>query len=316
MFLLCAVPAAATTIFNCPSGFTTTAGEGNCGVNPGTGTNRDFWYGPNSLGSLVGTQLQLIPANGTGHEAAGFIYQTLVNVQAFTSTFTFIPNGQNLALTFNNSTNNPLFNTNIFNAGAGCEGAFYQGYSQTNPPNDVFAMMFDQVNPLTNGAAFTYSSIQIYRSDISVGGSLPPYVACPCINSVEGCGTNNSNTGDIPKLSTSPVPLNSPVNTWLTSTGDVYSATVTYDGSNFKLSFYDVTAGGSCPGASCYTNTWTSVNIPASVGANTAWVGFQGATRNVAPPYPLFINSWSYTTTPSTISGPRGTGKYGGGGIW
>src|SRR5262249_53330728 len=153
---------------NCPSGFTSSGSS--CGVSSNTGVGDAFWYGPNALGSLVGSQMEMIPGGGTGHQAAGFLYQTQVNVQAFTSTFSFVPNGQNLAWVLNNSTNNPTFNNNLFVAGAGCEAGFFQGYSQPNPPNNVFAMEFDSVNPLVNNDAFTYSSVQIYTSN--------PYVEC------------------------------------------------------------------------------------------------------------------------------------------
>ena len=47
-----------------------------------------------------------------------------------------------------------------------------------------------------------------------------------------------------------------------TSTGDTYSATLIYNGTNLALNLYDVTAGGSCPGSSCFTYTWNDVNIP------------------------------------------------------
>jgi hypothetical protein len=230
------------------------------------------------------------------------MYQTQVNVQSFTSTFTFVPNGENLVFIINNSTNNPFgFNNNAFSAGAGCEADFFQGYNQTNPPNNVFALEFDSVNPLVNGNSFTYSSVQIYPSN--------PYVQCPCQPSVQGCGTNNSDS-PITKISTSPVPLNFPAGAQETTSGDTYSATVTYDGNNLALDLYDVTAGGSCPGSSCFTNTWTGVNIPSSVGgSNTAWVGFGGATRDLPSSSPLYINSFVYnegksTSTPTPTSTP------------
>ena len=55
-----------------------------------------------------------------------------------------------------------------------------------------------------------------------------------------------------------------------------------------------MTAGGSCPGAKCFTHTWNNVNIPSLVGADTAWVGFTAATGETST-YPLYIGSFSYT---------------------
>jgi hypothetical protein len=296
-----APPSTQAQVINCPSGFSS---SGACGVAViGQGANAFKLTGGGATPGLVGSQVNLLPAN-SDHAAMSLTYQTQVNVQAFTASFTFVPNGWATSFIINNSNNNPYFNGNVFGAGAGCEADFFQGYSQANPPNNVFALDFDSYNPLINGESFSYSSAQIYTS--------PPggYVQCPCQSSTEACGTNNSDPS-IAKISTSPVPLNSPVNSQNTTTGDTYSATVTYDGSNFTLDLYDVTAGGSCPGSSCFTNTWTDVNIPSSVGGNTAWVGFGGSTgSNPVLDVPLYINSFVYnvgTPTPTPTPMPTPT---------
>ena len=101
------------------------------------------------------------------------------------------------------------------------------------------------------------------------------------------------------KISTSPVPLNSPAGTDWATTGDTYSATITYDGSNLTMSLYDVTTGGSCPGSSCFTHTWTDVYIPSVVGATTAYVGFTGGINSPNLPA-LYVNAWSYTQNTPT----------------
>jgi hypothetical protein len=84
-------------IFNCPSGF---AQSGSCGVNfPGVGSNQAFTVFGGTNGStpgLSGSQVNLIPA-GAVHIGLALNYQTPVNVQSFSSTFTFIPNGWNIA---------------------------------------------------------------------------------------------------------------------------------------------------------------------------------------------------------------------------
>jgi hypothetical protein len=232
----------------------------------------------------------MIPT-GAVHAAMSLNYQTPVDDQAFTASFTFVPNGQNIAFVIQNSNNNPYFNENVFSAGAGCEAGFFQGYSQPYPPNTVFALELDSWSPLNNSSSFTYSSAQIYTSN--------PYVECPCIGGAGICGTNNSDSGNITKLSTSPVPLNSPASSQGTTTGHTYSAKLVYEGSNLTLNLYDVTAGGSCPGSSCFTKTWTDVNIPSSVDGNTAWVGFTGAT-GIPSSHPLYINSFVYNVGTST----------------
>ena len=99
------------------------------------------------------------------------------------------------------------------------------------------------------------------------------------------------------KASTSPVALNNrPGTALLTTTKHTYSATITYDGSNLVFSMFDVTAGGACPVATCFTNTWTGVNIPTIVGGPTAWVGLAGSTGDPNTDSPLLINSFSYSS--------------------
>jgi hypothetical protein len=113
--------------------------------------------------------------------------------------------------------------------------------------------------------------------------------------------------------------MNSPANVGLsvvTTNGsdvDTYSATVVYDGYNFTLSFYDVTSGGSCPGSSCFTYTWSGVYIPSLVGGTNAYVGFVAGTNTdtvkssrypsgAILPYPMRIKSLVYTEqTPTGV---------------
>jgi hypothetical protein len=229
-----------------------------------------------STPGLSGSQVDLVPA-GAVHTGLALNYQTPVNVQSFSSTFTFIPNGWNVAFVINNSTRDG--GGKSFAAGAGCEGGFVQGFD-TAPPNNVFALELDSQSPLTENGSFTYSSVQIYQSGES-----------PCLPNLGG---TDFTYVPIDKVSTSPVNLTT--GSALTTTGDVYSATVTYDGSNLTISLYDVTAGGSCPGATCFTKSWSGINIPSIVGSsNTAWVGLTAGT-NQSVPNALYVDSFSYAT--------------------
>jgi hypothetical protein len=280
-----APPSTQAQVINCPSGFSS---SGACGVALIGASGQPFQLvGAGSpQPALLGSQLDFVPI-GNGHSAYGFNYQTPVNVQAFTTNFKFVPNGVNFAFVINNSNNNPMFNEKDFAAGAGCEAGFFQGFSQTVAPNNIFALELDSNSPLTEDGSFSYSSAQIYQAGQS-----------PCNPNLGGADFTYYPTT---KISTSPVPLNSPARALLTSTGHTYSATVTYDGSNFTLNLYDVTAGGSCPGPSCFTHTWTNVNIPSLVHGNTAYVGFTAGTVNRASSYPLYINSFVYTVgTPTS----------------
>ena len=277
----------ASAQISCPSGF---ASSGSCGVSLVGAGGQPFQLVGTTNGSnpgFSGSQIDLIPS-GAQHVALSLNYKTQVNVQSFTSTFTFVPNGQNVAFVLQNSNNNPSFNGASFSSGAGCEAGFYQAFNQS-PPNNVFALELDSWSYLGSVQSFSYSSAQIYQS-----GQSP-------------CNPNDSGPGYtlIDKISSSPVPLNSPAGSQGTSTGHTYQATVTYDGSNFTLNLHDVTAGGSCPGASCFSHTWTNVNIPSLVGADTAYVGFTAATGETST-YPLHIGSFSYSqgATSAPSSGP------------
>jgi hypothetical protein len=223
-------------------------------------------------------------AGGGGHIGVGMTYQKPVNVQAFTATFTFVPNGKNLVFVLQNATNNRVgFNGRNFSSGAGCEAGFYQSFD-TDTPNSIFGLELDSFSPLNSGSfTFTYSSAMIYS-----------YRQSPCIPQYSPSWSNPTPAQTVPtKISTSPVPLNSPASTALTTTRHNYSATIAYDGSNVTLSLYDITAGGACPGAGCFTHTWNGVNIPSLVGANTAWVGITGGCNSDCPSR-INVNSFTY----------------------
>jgi hypothetical protein len=274
------IPASAqTTVFNCPA----FSSSGACAaVVAGYGTQS---FIVRNGGSLSGSRINFVPAN-SGHNGYGMSYYTPVNIQSFTTTFTFIPNGQNLSFVVQDTTDQPGYQGNLFSSGAGCEAGFYQAFVQPPAlvsPNNVFALELDSGSWLTEAsAAFAYSSVQIYQQYQS-----------PCLPN-----DNGPNWVPISKISTYPVPLNSPASTQYTTTGHVYSATVTYNGSNLALSMYDLTAGGSCPGASCFTQVWP-VNIPSLVGGPTAYIGFT-AGINIANLPALYIDSWSYTAGTTT----------------
>lgn len=280
-----------TSVFSCPSGFAST---GSCGVSFIGGSGQNFAVVGTNNGStpaLSGSQVNLIPTGST-HVGLNLNYQTLVNAQKFCTTYTYIPNGWNMSLVIQNSNNNPA-NGKDFSAGAGCEGGFFQGFSQAAPPNNLFSLMLDQENSSdAGGTTFHGSSVQYYTTGVFASNAPNPPGQSPCNPDLGG--TNFTYAG-VSKVLTSPVQLNSPATTVETTTGDTYQVTVTYDGNNLVITMFDVTTGGSCPGVTCFTNTWSGINIPSIVGANTAWVGFAAGT-NTASTADLLIKTWSYST--------------------
>ena len=99
------------------------------------------------------------------HQVGDIWYKTVENDQAWTATFTFQPNGQNISFVIQNSNNNPGYSGVSLSGGAGCEGGFFQGFDANAPPNNVFAVMFDSYSGNTAGSdTFTYSSVRWYQS--------------------------------------------------------------------------------------------------------------------------------------------------------
>ena len=232
------------------------------------------------------------------------IYQTKVNAQAFSTTFTFSLNGQCLAFVIQNNTNSDAGGTGSgFAGGAGDECAFFQGFSANHySTNNLFAFELDSYSALTEnggGTPFTYSSEQIYQQQQN-----------------PGTATGGPIFYETNKISTSPVPLDSPSTTQDTCVEtvsgkcDTYSVTLNYTGTTLTSQLHDVTAGGSCPGSSCFTYTWPNFSIPAWVGATTAYVGLTAGT-GLTSSYPLNIYSVVYSVlTPAatpTFSPAAGT---------
>ncbi len=108
--------ATAQNIFNCSS-FST---SGKCGLSSVSGGTTDFRSNANAL---VGTSINLAPA-GSGHSGYDVWYQTPVNVQAFTTTFTFVPGCCNVAFVVQNVTSEPP--ANAYSGGAGAEAGSSQ----------------------------------------------------------------------------------------------------------------------------------------------------------------------------------------------
>jgi hypothetical protein len=293
-----------TTVFNCGSihAWSTSAFPANgCGVNsnPYPKASTDFFINNTAAGNVAASSVELVPANG-GHNGWGLIYYEPVNDQAFSTTFTFIPNGFNLAFTLNNdyTPNGGSDFPWAFNAGAGGEAGFSQfAGASNNAPYNVFALELDSYSPLTASGSFTYSSAQIYQS--SQSPALPPAVGSSYPTYLPEYATN--------KISTAPVPLNDPPASRASASTDVFSATILYTGTNVTLRLFDVTAGGSCPSSKCFSYTWEGVNIPgiaggpwtdsidstSGVGGTTAYVGFNAGTSLGTGPA-LEILSWRY----------------------
>ncbi|GAC1675290.1 MAG: hypothetical protein PVS2B2_10120 [Candidatus Acidiferrum sp.] len=207
-----------------------TIGSGVVAVNFGSG----FALGAMNLrgsAKLNGTRLSI--TDGGGFESGSAWYPTAVNIQKFTTNFTF------------------------------------QNTGGTNPQADGFMFVIQNVNNTTigpGGGGLGYGpdkvggALGIARS---VGVKFDLYN-----NAGEGTDSTgmyvNGVSPTVPAvdMTGSGVNLHNP---------DVFNVQMTYDGTNLTMTITDTMT------KAVFTTTW-AINIPGTVGQNTAWVGFTGAT--------------------------------------
>ncbi|MGD0914540.1 MAG: chitobiase/beta-hexosaminidase C-terminal domain-containing protein, partial [Terracidiphilus sp.] len=153
-----------TPVFNCVSGFLsiTSASCGTAFIGAGGPNFAVVGTSAGLIPALLGSAVDLMPSPPGAHAAMSLMYQQAVNVQAFTTTYTFVPDGVNISLVFNNTNNTGSFEGRDFSAGAGCEGGFFQAFGIS--PNNVLSLELDSGDALTYNGTFTYSGVQVYQS--------------------------------------------------------------------------------------------------------------------------------------------------------
>ena len=190
----------------------------------------------NGSANLKTGNLQL--AYGLVGQAGSAWYKTPVNVQSFTTDFTFqLLNPQSNGITFAIQ-NAPQ---NYYALGG---NSYELGYA---PMPKSIAVKFDVYNSGGEGP----NSTGLY-----LNGAIP----------------------EIPSIDLTPTPIN-------LHSGDPFAVHLTYDGTTLTMIVTDqITAG-------VWSTSWT-VNIPTTVGSNTAYVGFTGGTGA----YSMTANilSWTY----------------------
>jgi hypothetical protein len=192
--------------------------------------------------------MQLI--DGLPFEAGSAFYTTPVNIQAFTTDFSF-------------EFVNPVadgFTFTVQNEGPYALGGFGESLGYAGIGKSV-ALKFGLRNDLTHTEE---SSTGLY-----LNGALPtePEVVL---------------TGGI-DLHSIDYPLSFPQGS---NAGDVFSAHIVYDGTNLALTLTDTVTG------QVFTHAFP-VNIPATVGGTTAYVGFTAGTG--AETATQYIESWTFT---------------------
>ncbi len=212
----------------------------------------------NNGAALNGTRLRLTDTT-TGSESRSAFYSTPVNIQAFTTDFSFQltnPNADGFTFTIQNN--------NATQVGQSGGGLGYAGI------NNSLAIKFDLYS--NNGEGTDSTGFYINGAN--------PYT--PAID-----------------LTSSGVDLHS---------GDIFNVHVSYDGSTLTLTITDATNS-----AKTYTTTY-AVNIPGTVGGNTAYVGFTAGTGGLTATQEII--NWTYSNpsagpnlTDADIGGPSPAGS-------
>ena len=190
----------------------------------------------NGSSSLNGTRLRL--TDGGANEAASAWYSSAINVQQFTTSFSFqITGGSNptadgFAFVIQGSSSTAL-GPSGGGLGYGPDNPTTPSSSANTPIGKSIAVKFD----LYSNAGEGVDSTGLYTNGAS---PTTPFV----------------------DMTSSNVNLH---------TTDVFNVQLSYDGTNLTMTITDATTSAT------FTNVWP-INIPSTVGGNTAYVGFTGST--------------------------------------
>jgi hypothetical protein len=214
----------------------------------------------NDAEGVVSGAIQL--AGDQVHDAGQAWYATKQNITSFTTDFTFkiTSNGYGETFVIQNSPHG-------MSAGGDSNGLGYFAYSENPAGTAIGNSVAIAFNATPNGSS----------------GSESYTGATPSMTGLYLDGGGLMDNGIMPVQDLMPQGIN-------LQSGDVVSAHVVYDGSILSMNLTDTVTG-----KQAYFQ-WP-VDIPAVVGANTAYIGFSGGTIN---PVPLLIDSWSWSQGYST----------------
>ena len=198
----------------------------------------------NGSAKLSGTRLLL--TDGGSNEVSSTFYATPLNIQSFTTDFSFqltSPDADGFAFVIQNAGTTAL--------GPGGGGLGYGPDAPGGTPGipTSAALKFD----LYSNAGEGTNSVGLYTNGAS-----------PTLPATTLGGNVNLHSGD------------------------VFSAHIAYDGTTLTLTITDTTTP-----ADSFTVSWT-VNIPGTVGANTAYAGFTGGTGGLTATQDIL--SWTFTS--------------------
>jgi hypothetical protein len=189
----------------------------------------------NGHARLNGTRLQLTDNNPT--EVGSAFWTTRVNVQSFTTDFTF---------------------------------------QLTNALADGFTFILQNVGPTALGGGGSGLGSQGLATSVAVKFDL-----------FSNAGEGNNSTGLYTNGAAPTVPATTIGGGVSLHSGDTLEAHITYDGTTLTLTLTDTVT------LAAFTTSW-AVNIPGTVGANTAYAGFGGGTGGSSAIQEIL--GWSYST--------------------
>ena len=266
--------AANAQVINYPTGFTSSCCFSS---NGGSGP---IWL--QDAVALSGTSLQLTQV-GQDHGAGNATYSKPVNIQAFTTTFTFqiVCSGGS-----NNCANGVGF---MIICDCASNFAYPPGYNYSGFSGNQFSWsqcpgLYNPQTGFSTCAAINETIVKFDTFNITTGtfgASLT--------------GFCSGGTYCEPPQNVSYDMSGSGIN--LTS-GDVFSANITYNGSTLSETLTDTSTGAQ------YARTYAGVDLPDLIGATTAFVGFGAGTGDTAT-QSAYVNSWTYTVeTPGQAAPP------------
>jgi len=236
--------AARAQVINYPSGFASSTGQ--------------IWL--ENAASLAGPTIQLT-TSGLAGAANNAWYETPVNVQAFTTKFTFTDTcssycGDGFGFMII-GTSNPSSSGFTYSGGSGAQLSWSQCGGTNNTTCTAINSILIKFDLFDVQAGSSGANLTGFYS----GGTYPQAPNNPQYD-MSGSGINMES-------------------------GDLFSCTITYDGSSLTETLTDTVT------AATYTKTYTGINVPSLVGGNTAYVGFGGSTG--AATVTQSLSSWTYT---------------------
>jgi hypothetical protein len=271
------LPSAHAQVINYPNGFASSSGQ--------------IWL--ENFAALDGSMIHLVPSRV--HNGSNAWFETPENVQAFTTTFTFhidcsaqpsnCGGGFGFMMICACTGGNP-----VYNPGGGQPGYTYSGYSgaqfswsqceQPLTPASEYcgAHAGDNLTQLPDDIILTFNNYD-NNPPGTPGVSYTAYVTNGVFPAAPVTVEND--------MGPSGINLNS---------GDLFSATLTYNGTTLTESLTDTVTGAN------YTHSYAA-NIPAAITGNKAFIGFGGGTGAALDD--VYLHTWTYTVeTPGQAAAP------------